>query len=431
LLESSPNPLRAWTSHGTARIWLGRRDTRLIVSAAIVFLLSVRASFGAGEWPEDFEPLAQQDLAPAQEGYFNALIFGAGNAATARRELNLFLHQRIAETDLICGLSEGQKKKLDLAGRGEIKRLFDRIDERRRKFLDVEGDAGVVTQQVLDDAAALRDAVRSDPLERGPLFSKIWARTLTADQSARSATFAATDRITGVRLASQTQDTDEVREVRFPATPFGDSDLARVARLTTLQNLILDTTRVTDPGLARLAGLTNLRELDLGDTRIDGSGLAHLKELKDLRALDLRRTPLNGDNLVHLRPLIGLRRLYLQETLIRDSGIVHLAAVTGLTELSLRHTRVTDAGLASLNELVNLRQLDLDGTRVTDAGLIHLTGMNKLEVLDLRGTLVTDEGIARLGALGSLRHVYLFDTAVTDAGIASLQRSLPSARLMR
>ena len=399
---------------------------------SVFIALSLRPAIRADE-PRDLEEFGWPAVyAPLQARYFNSLVFGNGvSTAAARRELNLYLRQKIAATDLVCGLSVEQRQKLNLAGRGEIKRLFDRVAERRRKFLDPDGDAGVVTKQVQEDAEALRHALRSDPFERGPLFTRIWARALTADQSARVAAFAAGNRITGVRLAPQEQEADEIREVWFPDTPFGDSDLARVARLPMLENLILDKTRVTDGGLGHLAGLTRLEELDLGDTRIDGSGLAHLKGLKNLLALDLRRTPLDGENLVHLRPLAALRHLYLQETPVADAGLVHLAALSGLTELSLHHTRVTDAGLASLKALVNLRQLDLDGTNITDAGLIHLTGLKTLEVLDLRGTLVTADGIARLGALGSLRHVYLFDTAVTDAGIAALQRSLPKAKLLR
>jgi uncharacterized protein YjbI with pentapeptide repeats len=413
-----------------------RIERRIAVVASVAGLLhclSIAAGIRADDWSDDVDAGPPPGPVAANNArYFDGLVFGKNSSAGVRRELNRFLGQKIAETDLICGLSDQQKQKLQLAGRGDLKRLFDRIDEGRRKLLNAdESEADAILQALREGAAVLSKAVHSDPFEQGSLLSKTWARTLTPEQAARRAAFATTDRITGVRFEQVSKEQDDIREVRFPATPFGDADLERLGRIATLRKVVLDSTRITDAGLIHLAGLTNLEELDLADTRIDGSGLAHLEGFGSLRLLDLRRTALNGDNLVHLREMTGLKRLCLQETPVTDAGLAHLAGLTGLLELHLRGTPITDAGLASLKGLVNLRQLDLDGTQITDAGLESVAGLKKLHVLDLRGTRVTDAGLPLLAALPNLGHVYLFDTRVTNAGIAALKEALPKARLLR
>jgi uncharacterized protein YjbI with pentapeptide repeats len=412
---------------------LHRRISLVASAAGMLLALSSPVGVRADEGREDADagPPAGP-VAASSASYFDRLIFGNETPVAVRRELNVYLRRKIAETDLICGLSERQKQKLQLAGRGDLKRLFDRIDESRRKLMNAdESEADAILQKLREDAEALKAAVRSEPFEQGSLLSKTWARTLTPEQAARRAAFAAADRITGVHFEPASKEHDNLREVRFPATPFGDADLARLRRMATLRKIVLDSTRITDAGLAHLAGLTNLEELDLADTRIDGSGLAHLRGPGSLRSLDLRRTALNGDNLVYLEEQTNLRRLYLQETPVTDAGLAHLTGLTELRELYLRGTPITDAGLASLKGLVNLRQLDLDGTQITDAGLESLVGLNKLEVLDLRGTQVTDAGLPRLAALPELRHVYLFDTAVTKAGVAGLRDNLPNVKVLR
>lgn len=382
---------------------------------------------------EEQSPLPVQADSPAAQ-YLDQSIFGSrkpSTAAAVRGEMVHYLREKIVETDLVCRLTERQKEKLLLAGRGDIQRFFDRIEGLRRKALAADDDVtDAFLQQLRQEAESLRDVVRSNPFDRGSLFAKTRAHTLTADQAARLAKFAANERLTEVRLSPNAQSTDEIREVRFPATAFGDSDLARLAGKKTIQSLILDSTLVTDAGLVHLAGLTRLAALDLGDTKIDGAGLAHLKELKNLRSLDLRRTPINGAHLSHLRELKTLKQLFLQETPINDAALSHVGNLTGLRELSLCKTQITDAGLAHLKDLNRLRNLDLDGTQIGDAGLVHLQRLKNLETLDLRGTQITDAGLANLAVVDSLRHVYLFDTEVTGAGIARLQARLPNARLM-
>jgi hypothetical protein len=418
------------SSTATRASWTG-----LVAVALALFSCSVCDVLRADEKDGLEEPGAvpMGDESPAMH-YLNQLIFGGretDSAAAARADMVHYLRQKVVETDLVCGLTERQKENLLLAGRGDIQRIFDRIDACRRKLLAADDDVtDAFLQQIRQEMEALRDDIRSNPFDRGSLFAKTRAHVLTALQSTRCAKFVAKDRLTGIRLSPNARKTDEIQEVRFPATAWGDDDLARLAGIRTLQNLILDSTQITDEGLVHLAGLSSLAVLDLGDTKIDGSGLVHLRELKNLRSLDLRRTPINSAFLSCLRELTTLKELFLQETPTNDMALAHVANLTGLRELYLRKTQITDAGLAHLRDLIHLRKLDLDGTQISDAGLAHLQGLTGLEVLDLRGTRITDAGLAGLAVLENLRHVYLFDTAVTDAGIANLQEKLANVRLM-
>jgi len=398
-----------------------------------------------------------------QVEYFDQVVFSGsrtGSAAEVRRELAHYLREKIVAVDLVCQLTDGQKQKLQLAGRGDIERLLNRVAEQRRQLQPHDNDERrAIPQNFQLEAEAMRDAVRSDPFDDGSLFAKTRTLTLTAAQRARFRTFSDSDRLTGIELHSRPDGADasaeEIKEIRFPATEFDDIDMARLQGLQALQSLILDSTRITDAGLAHLSGLSNLQELGLARTQISGAGLRNFSDLTSLRMLDLRRTQVSSEALVHFRGLVNLKRLHLEFTPIGDAGAVHLAALPELSALLLGQTqigdigvarlnqlrnlkilgldgtRITDTGLAAMKELQNLKTLDLDGTRITDAGLVHLIGMKNLEVLDLRNTRVTDAGMVHLGKVATLRHLYLFDTAVTDSGTAALQRALPAVRIFQ
>src|SRR5271163_1288957 len=53
-------------------------------------------------------------------------------AGSARTSLESLLALQIEHIERTCGINEVQRKKLQLAGRGDIKRFFDRVDETKR-----------------------------------------------------------------------------------------------------------------------------------------------------------------------------------------------------------------------------------------------------------------------------------------------------------
>ena len=67
--------------------------------------------------------------------------WGGAAAAKIRLEANLAL--RIDDIDRACAVTELQKKKLKLAGLGDIKRYYDRVEDLKRKYTTSAGSPQV------------------------------------------------------------------------------------------------------------------------------------------------------------------------------------------------------------------------------------------------------------------------------------------------
>lgn len=99
------------------------------------------------------------------------------------------------------------------------------------------------------------------------------------------------------------------------------------------------------------------------------SQLGLLSSVEDLRLYD---TQVTDAGLGYLRGLTNLERLILCNTHVTDAGLVHLRKLTKLKDLSLVRTGVTDAGIEHLKGLSNLDLLELDGTKTTEEGRASL-----------------------------------------------------------
>ena len=91
----------------------------------------------------------------------------------------------------------------------------------------------------------------------------------------------------------------EVRAANLPT--LSDSDMAYVAKLSSLVGLGLRGSHVTDIGLVHLKTLTQLEELSLANTRVSDEGLAHLKSLTQLQSLWLNNTRVTKQGVEELR----------------------------------------------------------------------------------------------------------------------------------
>jgi hypothetical protein len=158
--------------------------------------------------------------------------------------------------------------------------------------------------------------------------------------------------------------------------------------------------------------------------------VAHLRSLTSLEELLLYGTPVSDVGLAHLSGLSRLEHLSLFGTQVTDVGVANLSGLTNLERLSLFGTQVTDAGVANLSGLTRLEELSLDGTQVTDVGLTHLVRLTSLKELSLIGTQVTDAGLAHLTGLTSLEALFLLGTKASDTGCARLQQSLPNCEII-
>jgi hypothetical protein len=94
------------------------------------------------------------------------------------------LKSRIDRTVRLYGLSEAQKKKLQLAGRGDIKRLLDRVEDTRKKARMPARDADEF-QAVVPDDRPLHLMPIGELFGEGSLFAKTLKTTVTKEQSSR------------------------------------------------------------------------------------------------------------------------------------------------------------------------------------------------------------------------------------------------------
>jgi hypothetical protein len=105
---------------------------------------------------------------------FDQVVFGStGDVDSGRVYLERILSGKIRSVEQVCRLTPAQAKRLLLAGRGDLKRLFDRIEEERKEFERLRGDV----ERCVDFLRGLRPLQIS--LRQGPFeFDSIYAKTL-------------------------------------------------------------------------------------------------------------------------------------------------------------------------------------------------------------------------------------------------------------
>jgi hypothetical protein len=157
-------------------------------------------------FPEPAAPLvimqamqAQEDDDPDQEAppqpmimvprkVFDQLVFGsAGNDASRLAWLDTRLKTRIELADRESRLTDSQKEKLRLAGRGDIKRFLDRVAKECGEpgGSDMVGMSREEYVKFRNELQALRDTYHAGPFYGDSLFSKA-LRTIRADGSSTS-----------------------------------------------------------------------------------------------------------------------------------------------------------------------------------------------------------------------------------------------------
>ncbi len=112
-----------------------------------------------------------------------------GTASRARQRLDSLLATQIENIDRACRLTDAQKKKLQLAGRGDIKRYFDRYERLKRKSQLLEHDEQNF-QEIQRDINPLRVTLLRGLFDEDSLLIKSLPNTLTGEQFTRYGTMA-------------------------------------------------------------------------------------------------------------------------------------------------------------------------------------------------------------------------------------------------
>jgi hypothetical protein len=397
---------------------------RPIRASALVVILAFCTRTHGGQNPPDGEaaadeaaaednvplvPPALRSLESGDNSYERVIFGGRGeSAAGVRLWLDALLLRKVDTVDRFSRLTELQKQKLHLAGRGDIKRFFDSVEEQRRLILMIDENA--LDRKRIDEitqaARQLRHVLDLGPFEEGSLFAKAVRRTLSPQQAGRGQ-FLRESAQAGGLMESQNIRGREQHTLELSATNVSDDGLKNISNLENVRVLSLDGSQVTDAGMGHLAGLESLEILDLSDTAVTDAGLAHLKGLT------------------------GLRVVYLTGLQITNAGLAQLKQMNSLEVLDLARTRVTAGGLAHLQGFTRLKRLDLTGLDATDTGVASLRGLTALERLVLTDTKITDAGLRHLYGLAKLKRLDLFGVEVTQTGLTELQQALPGVKVFR
>jgi hypothetical protein len=151
------------------------------------FLVEVDAD---SEDPLEVQPVRRARIAA---DWLDQVLFGQAESTAVRGELETSLAHEVEWLDEIYGLSAGQKQKLVLAGRGDIKRQFERIDEMKQKARSVSVDAANFQKLVdlqntlLLEAAAWRKKLNAGQFGDETLFAKALRKVLSPEQVTRHA----------------------------------------------------------------------------------------------------------------------------------------------------------------------------------------------------------------------------------------------------
>jgi hypothetical protein len=153
-----------------------------IVAGGVVVRL-VRDEPEDGEEPDENAPKAPR--AVVSEDSFDRVLFGStGDAESGRAYMESILKQKIEELGQVRRLTTAQWKRLLMAGRGDIKRLFDRIEEERKEFTLLRTDADRCVD-FLRELQPLRLAIRQGPFELGSIYAKTLRKMLDEGELAR------------------------------------------------------------------------------------------------------------------------------------------------------------------------------------------------------------------------------------------------------
>ena len=117
------------------------------------------------------------------EETFDQWVFGnMGGAGTNRTRLESMLALQIEDVERACSLTPAQKKKLQLAGRGDLKRFYESVEEKRKKFLLVRNDQNKMGE-IFQEIQPLQLAMNSGLFGEGSLYYKSIRSTVDATQA--------------------------------------------------------------------------------------------------------------------------------------------------------------------------------------------------------------------------------------------------------
>lgn len=112
------------------------------------------------------------------------IIFQNRGGGNGRDCLDNMLALAIEDLDRACAPTEAQKAKLRLAARGDIKRLWDQVEAKKRRFREVQHDQNKM-QEIFREVQPLQQLIQAGIFGRNSLYGKTVRATLDPDRAGR------------------------------------------------------------------------------------------------------------------------------------------------------------------------------------------------------------------------------------------------------
>lgn len=141
----------------------------------------------------------------------------------------------------------------------------------------------------------------------------------------------------------------QINSLNAEGTGISDGDMAEIGKLTSLRDLVLSHTKITDSGFDKLQSLKNLQSLHAADTAITNASLPTVGRLTSLAVLDLSGTKVTG-NLTPLQNLGKLNWLVMRNLSLDAAALATLSDCKSLHRLSLNDTKCPSEAVETLRK---------------------------------------------------------------------------------
>jgi hypothetical protein len=160
-----------------------RRRPILLVAMMLALLSMARAAQAQDEAePQEEQPAEAEPQFQMTDEQFEQWIFGKDLGET-RKHLQSRLDWEINRADQMYRLTAGQKKKLEVAGRGDMKRLFDRFQEAKEQLHRARGDFNQIGP-ILQELQSYKQAPHAYLFGDESMLAKTLKKTLSPEQIA-------------------------------------------------------------------------------------------------------------------------------------------------------------------------------------------------------------------------------------------------------
>lgn len=160
------------------------RTTGCLLAA---FAWLVLAPIATGQEPDDpDEPMPAGGLPAIDVPEFDIdqWIFGGQGADAIRKRFEAALEQDIKRFDGRYGLTPAQKKKLELAGRLDIKRYFDRVEDAKAEYRRVKGDWNKMGNRIFE-LQRVQNQIFTELFGDDSMLAKTLRKNLSSEQVVR------------------------------------------------------------------------------------------------------------------------------------------------------------------------------------------------------------------------------------------------------